>query len=91
MRSVLTAGVTKRLNSGEIRYARVDYSGSTKDLEVRLSDTSARPANSLLTYNVDLASVPGGVNVFVGLPREPGTRMEITTFSSKNSGTLIRR
>jgi hypothetical protein len=49
---------TPPLNNGRIRYAWIDYDGSTDLLEIRLSETPARPANPMMPpYRVDLKTM----------------------------------
>jgi hypothetical protein len=67
-----TALIGTRMNDGNIWNAWVDYNGVTDDLEVRLSQTSTRPAAATLTRNVDLVSVLGGTNAFVGFTSGTG-------------------
>ena len=70
--SVVSQHVDTRMNNGGIWSAWVDYDGSSDLLEVRLSQTSDRPDNPLLSYNVDLTSVFGSTDVFVGFSSATG-------------------
>lgn len=70
--SVQAQPVATRLNNGEIWFAWVDYNGATDNLEVRLSDTAARPAAPLMTRSVDLAAVLGQTNAFIGFTSGTG-------------------
>jgi hypothetical protein len=65
--------VTNRLNDGDLWYAWVDYDGTTDDLEVRLGNSATRPAAALLSTNVDLNTVLGGTNAFVGFTSATGS------------------
>jgi hypothetical protein len=60
------------LDSGEDLFAWVDYNGATDLLEVRLSNADSRPLTSLLSYTVDLVSVLGTPNAFVGFTSGTG-------------------
>jgi len=68
-----TTSIGPRMNDGSIWYAWVDYNGLTDDLEVRLSQTSTRPAAATLTRNVDLVSVLGNTNAYVGFTSGTGS------------------
>ena len=61
------------LNSGDIWSAWVDYDGTTDTLEVRLNRSGTRPAAALLSYNVDLATVLGSTNAFIGFTSGTGS------------------
>jgi hypothetical protein len=60
------------LNDGDIWNAWVDYDSATSNLEVRLTRSNARPATAFLSYTVDLASVLGSTNAFVGFTSGTG-------------------
>ena len=68
----LNTALPVTLDSGADLFAWIDYDGNTDQLEVRLSGTNARPAASLLSYNVDLAAVLGTPNAFVGFTSGTG-------------------
>lgn len=68
--SVIALPVPGRMNDGNVWYAWVDYNGSV--LEMRLSTTSQRPAGATLAYTVNLASVIGGTQAFVGFTSGTG-------------------
>jgi hypothetical protein len=70
--SVARANVAQRLNDGSAKFAFVDYNGSTKLLEVRLSDSPLRPNTPLLSLTVDLPSVLGQPDAFVGFTSGTG-------------------
>ena len=65
--------VETRLNDGDIWNSWVDYNGATDLLEVRLSQTQERPADPLLSYNVDLPSVLGKTDAFIGFTSGTGS------------------
>ncbi|WP_138678589.1 lectin-like domain-containing protein, partial [Candidatus Accumulibacter phosphatis] len=71
--SVQTASVATRMNNGNVWYSWVDYDGTTDNLEIRLSQSSTRPLSALLTRNVDLATVLGTTNAFVGFTSGTGS------------------
>jgi len=60
------------LDSGEDLFAWIDYNGATDLLDVRLSNVDSRPLASLLSYKVDLVSVLGTPNAFVGFTSGTG-------------------
>jgi hypothetical protein len=68
-----TASVGTPLNNGAVWYAWVDYDGPTDSLEVRLSTTSTRPLSALVSSTVDLTSVLGSTNAFVGFTSGTGS------------------
>jgi hypothetical protein len=61
-----------QLDSGSIFHAWVDYNGVTDSLEVRLALNDTRPAAALMSYTVDLVSVLGTTNAFVGFTSGTG-------------------
>jgi hypothetical protein len=64
--------VGTRMNNGADWYAWVDYNGATDALEVRISETSGRPLLPSLTKTVDLASLLGSTDVYVGFTSGTG-------------------
>jgi hypothetical protein len=60
------------LDSSQDLFAWIDYNGATDLLEVRLSNADSRPAASLVSYAVDLVSVLGMPNAFVGFTSGTG-------------------
>jgi hypothetical protein len=60
------------LNGGDVWSAWVDYNSATDQLEVRLTRSAARPAAPLLSYTVDLATVLGSTDAFVGFTSGTG-------------------
>lgn len=60
------------LDSGQDLTAWVDYNGATKLLEVRFANNNVRPAAALLSHNVDLVSVLGTPNAYVGFTSGTG-------------------
>lgn len=70
--SVVQAGVLPRFNDGNIWTAWVDYNGSTNQLEVRVNQTGLRPGGATLTHNVNLATLLGTPNAYVGFTSGTG-------------------
>lgn len=74
--SVARVEVTEAdMNGGDVWNAWVDYdstAGTNGLLEVRLTRAAVRPAAALLTYDVDLATVLGTTNAFVGFTSGTG-------------------
>jgi hypothetical protein len=68
--SVVTALIPTRMNNGAIWYAWIDYNGTT--IELRLSQTSTRPAGPTLAYAVNLATVLGTSQAYVGFTSGTG-------------------
>ena len=72
--SVKLAEVTEAdMNNGDVWNAWVDYNSATQLLEARLSRGSVRPGAALVSYNVNLASVLGVTNAFVGFTSGTGS------------------
>ncbi|HVF65782.1 MAG TPA: PEP-CTERM sorting domain-containing protein [Casimicrobiaceae bacterium] len=69
--SVATVPVAARMNDGSTFFAWVDYNGSV--LEVRLSQTNVRPAAPTLSHTVNLATVIGQNQAFVGFTSGTGS------------------
>lgn len=70
--SLATANVSPAMNNGQVWYAWVDYDGSTQNLEVRLSQTSSRPALPLLTRTMDLPAILQQPDAYVGFTAGTG-------------------
>lgn len=68
--SVVAVPIPGRMNDGNVWYAWVDYNGTV--LELRLSNTQQRPATATLTHTVNLASIIGGAQAFVGFTSGTG-------------------
>jgi len=64
--------VSTAMNNGQVWYAWVDYDGNTQSLEVRLSQTSARPAAPLLARNMDLPAILEQPDAYVGFTAGTG-------------------
>ncbi len=70
--SLATADVPTRLNDGGIWHAWVDYNGATQQLEVRLSTIGVRPPDPMLSRTVDLATILGTPDAYVGFTAATG-------------------
>ncbi len=71
--SVVSTNIAEAdLNGGDVWNAWVDYNSVTDLLEVRLTRLAARPAAALLSYTVDLASILGSTDAFVGFTSGTG-------------------
>ena len=70
--SVVTTSISPALDNGEVWYAWVDYDGSSDTLEVRVSQSPSRPASPDLMYTVDLVSVLGQTDAYVGFTSGTG-------------------
>jgi hypothetical protein len=64
--------IATRFNNGEVWYAWVDYDGSTDTLEARVSQTNLRPVSATVSRTVDLVSVLGQTNAFIGFTSGTG-------------------
>ncbi|HWI51269.1 MAG TPA: L-type lectin family protein [Symbiobacteriaceae bacterium] len=70
--SLATANVSPAMNNGQVWYAWIDYDGNTQNLEVRLSQNSARPAAPLLARNMDLPAILEQPDAYVGFTAGTG-------------------
>ncbi len=71
--SVVLAEVTEAdMNNGDIWNAWVDYNSVTQLLEARLTRSSTRPTTAMVSHTIDLASVLGTTNAFVGFTSGTG-------------------
>ena len=60
------------LDSGALITAWIDYDGTSDLLEVRANTTGVRPTAALLSHTVDLVTVLGSTNAFVGFTSGTG-------------------
>lgn len=73
MNSSALAEITEGdLNNQQTWNAWVDYNGATQLLEARLSQSSIRPTNAILSLTRDLAADLGSTNAFVGFTSGTG-------------------
>lgn len=68
--SVITVPIATRMNDGNVWYAWIDYNGSV--LELRLSQTNVRPVAATMSYAVNLTTVIGTTQAFVGFTSGTG-------------------
>jgi Legume lectin domain/PEP-CTERM motif len=76
--SVALATVPVDMNNGDVWSAWVDYNGATDLLELRLAEgaNAVRPGSAYLSYGVDLTSVLGTNNAYVGFTAATGAAFE---------------
>jgi hypothetical protein len=90
--SAVATNLPGNLKSG-VWYAWVNYNGDTNELEVRASQNSqSRPANPIVSYNVNLKSVLNQDEVFVGFTSSTGSgwgNHDIRSFYFDNDNTII--
>jgi hypothetical protein len=72
LNSVATQSISPALDDGNVWNAWVDYNGVTDLIEVRVSQSPTRPDNADLSYTVDLVSVLGQTDAFVGFTSGTG-------------------
>lgn len=70
--SIALAPVSPRFNDGAVRHVWVDYDGPTQLLEVRVSRDPLRPPAPLLQEVVDVVSVLGGTEAYLGFTSGTG-------------------
>lgn len=72
--SVATTGpLSPDFDNGQVWYAWIDYSRANGQLEVRWSDTLARPVAAGLSYGVDLTGVLDSTDVYAGFTSGTGS------------------
>lgn len=59
-------------DNGGVWFAWVDYDGATQSLQARWSQSNVRPVGAMLSTSVDLASILGSPNVYVGFTSGTG-------------------
>lgn len=69
--SVITVPIATRMNDGATFYAWIDYNGSV--IELRLSQANVRPAAATMSHAVNLATVIGQNQAFVGFTSGTGS------------------
>jgi hypothetical protein len=67
-----TGLLTPDFDNGNVWYAWVDYDGNTDALAVRWAQTAVRPVGSMLSLTVDLPTILGTTNTFVGFTSGTG-------------------
>lgn len=72
LNSVSQVSVGTRMNDGNVWHSWVDYNGATDTLEVRLSTLGVRPLAADISFNVDLETILGSPNAFVGFTSGTG-------------------
>jgi hypothetical protein len=85
-RSVVTKDAPFKMNSGDVYHTWVDYDGNKGLLEIRLSDSSKRPAEATFSHYIDLSDLFAG-SVYVGFSAATGASREqhdITSFYFHN-------
>ncbi|MDC8829394.1 L-type lectin-domain containing protein [Alteromonas gilva] len=82
--SVATVNEATRFNNGSDWFAWIDYDGTIDELSVRYSQAAVKPTLEAITYNVDLTSIFGSTDVFVGFTSGTGSAYnnhDINSFS----------
>ena len=72
MNSVAIAPAPAQLDGGQIFHAWVDYNGVTDLLEVRVALNDTRPLAPFLAYGVDLVTLLGQTDAFIGFTSGTG-------------------
>lgn len=67
--SLYSTGIPK-LQNGNQKFAWVDYNGS--NLEVRLSESAARPVSPVISYSINVANILGTTNAYIGFTGATG-------------------
>lgn len=81
--------IPTRMNDGGVWSSWIDYNGATGQLEVRLvENSSVRPSGALISQTVDLPTVLGSTNAFVGFTSGTGAAYgdhDILSWEFRNS------
>jgi hypothetical protein len=73
LKSLLSVPVTEAdLNGGDVWNAWIDYDGSSKNIELRLTRGADRPANALMSFTRDLAADLQSTQAFFGFTSGTG-------------------
>ena len=70
MSSSQTIAVAPKFDDGKLWYAWIDYNGTT--LEVRANESGERPASALLSYDLDIPTIIGTSQAYVGFTAGTG-------------------
>lgn len=74
MTSVASTGLlTPDFDDGNVWWAWVDYDGETDLLEVRWAQSAVRPVGAMLSHTIDLPTILGRSDVFVGFTSGTGS------------------
>jgi hypothetical protein len=65
-------GALGDMDQGGLYYAWVDYNGATDLMEVRINNSSTRPASPLVTRTLDIPTILGATDAFVGFTAATG-------------------
>lgn len=75
VKSIATARAPYLMNNGATYHVWVDYDGSATKLDIRISDSTTRPAEPTLSHIIDLSDLYTGA-VFVGFSAATGAGHE---------------
>ncbi|MEX2400267.1 MAG: hypothetical protein WD423_05805 [Rhodothermales bacterium] len=92
LESLETASVPKRLNDGDVWWVWIDYDGQVEQLSVRLSESEERPADALLSAEIDIPGVLGGTTAWIGFTAATGggyQRHDILSWQFQTEGRSI--
>lgn len=81
MTSVATEKAPFELNSGDLYHAWIDFDGTRKLLEVRLSRSDERPSKASFSRTLDLNAIIGS-DVYAGFTASTGTCRELHSIHS---------
>lgn len=75
VKSIATVKSPFIMNNGSTYYVWVDYDGNATKLDIRISDSSTRPAEATLSHTIDLSDLYTGA-VYVGFSAATGAGHE---------------
>ena len=82
--SVAQTAVTPRFNNGEIWNAWIEYDGVSQQIEVWASLSAVRPDDPLLSESVDIPSIIGSDEFFIGFTSATGAAFGVHDILSWN-------
>jgi len=81
MTSVATENAPFQLNSGDLYHAWIDFDGTRKLIEVRISKSDERPSKAAFSRTLDLHAIIGS-EVYVGFTASTGSCRELHSIHS---------
>ena len=72
LKSIVQQPIKDDFNDGFVKNVWIDYNGLTDFLEVRISNNQTRPSNADLSYTLDIPSILGKTNTFIGFTSATG-------------------
>ena len=74
LRSLVSTSAPTSFNNGNIWNAWIDYDGTTRNMQVRVSQTDIRPTAAALSYSLYLPSIVNPSSLYVGFTSGAGNK-----------------